>query len=46
MNRLWGLPLSTWHEKFHPLQDFVDQDGRRAASVYFLRQKQIEAEFH
>jgi hypothetical protein len=44
MDRSWGLPLSAWHEKFRPLQDFVDQDGGRATSVYFLTQKQIEAE--
>ncbi|MGE5373527.1 MAG: hypothetical protein ACM3XO_00615 [Bacteroidota bacterium] len=46
MDRSWGLPLSAWHAKFRPLKDFMDQDGRRAASVYFLTQEQIEAESH
>jgi 4-amino-4-deoxy-L-arabinose transferase-like glycosyltransferase len=46
LNDLWGLPPAAWHEKFPPLQDFVDADGRRVAAVYFLTQEQIEAEFH
>ena len=46
MNRLWGWPLDKWHEKFAPLHDFVNGDGKIVASVYFLTQEQIDAEFH
>lgn len=46
MNQLWGLPLNEWHEKFVPLRDFMNEEGQMVASVYFLTQKQIEAEFH
>ena len=45
-NRLWGWPLDQWHEKLTPLHDFVNDDGRIVASVYFLTQAQIDAEFH
>jgi hypothetical protein len=46
MNRLWGWSFEEWHEKFAPLHDFVNEDGKIVASVYFLTQEQIEAEFH
>jgi 4-amino-4-deoxy-L-arabinose transferase-like glycosyltransferase len=46
MNQLWGWPLDEWHEKFSPLHDFVNEDGKIVASVYFLSQEQIDAEFH
>jgi hypothetical protein len=46
MNQLWGWPLDEWHEKFVPLQDFVNEEGKIVASVYFLTQEQIDAEFH
>lgn len=45
MNRLWGWPLDEWHKKFVPLHDFVNEEGRVVASVYFLIQEQIDAEF-
>lgn len=45
MNRLWGWSFDEWHEKFVPLQDFVNRDGKIVASVYFLTQEQIDAEF-
>jgi hypothetical protein len=45
MNHLWGLPLDVWHEKFVPLQDFANEEGRIVASVYFLSPEQIETEF-
>jgi 4-amino-4-deoxy-L-arabinose transferase-like glycosyltransferase len=44
--RLWGLDLDKWREKFVPLHDFMNEDGERVASVYFLTQEQIEAAFH
>jgi hypothetical protein len=34
-----------WHEKFVPLQDFVNEEGRTVASVYFLTPEQIQTEF-
>ena len=46
MNQLWGWPLDEWHEKLVPLRDFVNEEGRIVASVYFLTQEQIDAEFH
>lgn len=46
LNHLWGLPLDAWHEKFVPLHDFVNEEGRVVASVYFLTPAQIETEFH
>jgi 4-amino-4-deoxy-L-arabinose transferase-like glycosyltransferase len=45
MYQLWGLNLDVWREKFVPLQDFVNEEGERVASVYFLTQAQIDAEF-
>ena len=45
MHHLWGWTLDEWHEKFIPLQDFVNDDGKIVASVYFLSQEQIESEF-
>jgi hypothetical protein len=44
--QLWGLHLDEWHERFTPLQDFFNEDGELVASVYFLKQEQINAEFH
>jgi hypothetical protein len=46
MNRLWGWSLDEWHEKLVPLHDFVNEEGKIVASVYFLTQEQIDAEFH
>jgi hypothetical protein len=46
MYQLWGLHLDEWHEKFVPLHDFVNAEGEVIASVYYLTQQQIEAEFH
>ena len=46
MTQLWGWSLDDWHEKFVPLHDFVNEEGRVVASVYFLTQEQIDAEFH
>ncbi len=43
---LWGLSLNAWHEKFVPLQDFVNEEGKIVASVYFLTPEQIKTEFH
>jgi len=45
MNQLWGLPLDAWHEKFAPLHEFVNKQGKTVASVYFLTQEQIDTEF-
>jgi 4-amino-4-deoxy-L-arabinose transferase-like glycosyltransferase len=45
VQHLWGLPLQAWHEKFVPLQDFANEEGKVVASVYFLSPEQIEAEF-
>jgi 4-amino-4-deoxy-L-arabinose transferase-like glycosyltransferase len=46
LKHLWGLPLDVWHEKYVPLQDFVNEEGKIVASVYFLTPEQIETEFH
>jgi hypothetical protein len=46
MDQLWGYSSDGWHEKFVPLHDFVNEEGRIVASVYFLTQGQIETEFH
>jgi hypothetical protein len=45
LDRLWGLTLSDWHTKFVPLQDFVNDQGKVVASIYFLTPEQIEREF-
>jgi hypothetical protein len=44
--QLWGLSLDGWHEKFTPLKDFLNEDGRVVASVYYLTQEQINTEFN
>jgi hypothetical protein len=46
MEQLWGLPLDAWHEKFVPLKDFVNKEGKVVASVYYLTAEQIQSEFH
>ena len=43
--KLWGLSLDTWHKKFVPLHDFVNQEGKVVASVYFLTPEQIKTNF-
>lgn len=43
---LWGLSLRSWPERFVPLHDFRNKEGKVVASVYFLTQEQIETEFH
>jgi len=45
MDLLWGCSSDGWHEKFVPLHDFVNEEGRIVASVYFLTQEQIETQF-
>lgn len=45
MTRFWNLPLDAWHERFVPLRDFVNEEGKIVASVYFLTQEQIAATF-
>jgi Dolichyl-phosphate-mannose-protein mannosyltransferase len=45
MNQLWGIPLDVWHEKFAPRHEFVNEEGKIVASVYFLTQEQIDIEF-
>jgi hypothetical protein len=45
MNHLWGWPLDAWREKFVPLHDFANEEGRIVASVYFLTPEQIETQF-
>lgn len=46
MNTLWGWSVDEWHRKLTPLHDFINQDGRIVASVYFLTPEQIDANFH
>ena len=46
VQHLWGLPLDVWHKRFVSLQDFVNEEGRIVASIYFLTPEQIETEFH
>lgn len=43
---LWGLSLSEWRATFTPIHDFVNADGDLLASVYYLSQAQIDAQFH
>lgn len=46
LQHLWGLTLDGWHQRFVPLHDFVNEEGRVVASVYFLTPEQIKTEFH
>jgi hypothetical protein len=46
IDQLWGLSLDAWHEKFVPRKDFVNEEGKVVASVYFLTPEQIQSEFH
>jgi hypothetical protein len=43
--QFWGLTLGGWREKFVPLHDFVNDEGKIVASVYFLTPEQLETEF-
>jgi hypothetical protein len=43
--QFWGLSLEGWREKFVPLHDFVNEEGKIVASVYFLSPEQIGTEF-
>jgi hypothetical protein len=45
MSELWGWPLDKWHEKLVPLQNFLNEEGKLVASVYFLTQEQINTIF-
>ena len=45
MDELWGWPLNEWPGKLVPLQSFLNEEGKLVASVYFLTQEQIDAEF-
>jgi hypothetical protein len=45
MYQLWGLHLEEWREKFVPLHDFINEQGEIVASVYFVTEEQIAAEF-
>jgi 4-amino-4-deoxy-L-arabinose transferase-like glycosyltransferase len=42
---LWGLSLDEWHERFAPVQDFYNDEGQVVASIYYLTQEQVNAEF-
>lgn len=46
MNTLWGWSLDEWHRKLTPLHEFVNKDGKLVASLYFLTQEQVNANFH
>ncbi|HLO13233.1 MAG TPA: glycosyltransferase family 39 protein [Anaerolineales bacterium] len=46
MNQLWGWPLDQWHEKLTPVHEFVNEEGKIVASIYFLTQEKIDTEFH
>ena len=43
--QFWGLTLEGWREKFVPLHDFKNEEGKIVASVYFLTPEQLETEF-
>lgn len=43
--QFWGLSLEGWREKFIPLHDFVNEEGKVVASVYFLTQEQLRTDF-
>jgi hypothetical protein len=43
--QFWGLTLGGWREKFVPLHDFVNEEGKVVASVYFLTPEQLETDF-
>jgi len=45
MDELWGVPVSSWRDEFIPIRDFVNDEGRTVASVYFFSEEQIEAAF-
>jgi hypothetical protein len=46
MDELWGWSVHEWHENLVPLHDFINDNGNTVASIYFLNQDQIDAEFH
>jgi hypothetical protein len=43
--QFWGLTLEGWREQFVPLHDFVNEEGKVVASVYFLTPEQLETDF-
>jgi hypothetical protein len=44
--QLWEVSLNAWHEKFIPVQDFINEEGKVVASVYFFTPEQLATEFH
>jgi hypothetical protein len=44
-SQLWGLNLRQWRERFVSVHDFVNDDGKLVASLYFFTSEQLEAEF-
>jgi hypothetical protein len=43
--QFWGLTLGGWREEFLPLHEFVNDEGKVVASLYFLTQEQLKTEF-
>ncbi|TFH37777.1 MAG: hypothetical protein E4G99_01580 [Anaerolineales bacterium] len=46
MDQLWGWTSAQWSENLTPEHEFVNEEGTIVASLYFLTQGQIDAEFH
>jgi hypothetical protein len=45
MNELWGWSFDEWQERLVPQHEFLNEEGKIVASVYFLTIEQIETEF-
>lgn len=45
MDKLWGWSWKEWQENFLTEQNFINEEGKVVATVYFLTQEQIDAEF-
>jgi uncharacterized membrane protein (DUF485 family) len=45
MDELWGWSTDEWQENLVPQTNFLNEEGKIVASVYFLTQEQINAEF-
>jgi hypothetical protein len=46
IDKVWGWTLDKWRQRLIPLREFRGRDGEVVASVYYLTQDQIEANFH
>ena len=45
MDELWGWSFREWQENLAPEKNFLNEQGKVVAAVYFLTQEQLNAEF-